>query len=284
MSKEFFEILGGIAAILAVIGYASIRAYLNHLGAPDPGGFPTALYLFETYTFLTAATATLLVPCSVALSILTALWGITRFFRPTGGYLSLRLRRWSTRFVAIVFVLMPIFTIVLCLALLPGAEETEILLKPLASLSSHEPQTPLFVIPLLATLIYAFIGTSTRIAAYSRLALGSAISTAGRIGCIMSSMIMLWCSVVIFNVYVRGNRFPVVAILGAGETPIWCGLAILSTDTTLVLWRPNALQADSRGHFSLIKVSDTKEIQVGNRIPIDEILTQSVFRRCGPLN
>jgi hypothetical protein len=60
--KPALEIVGGAAALLAVVGYSSLRASLNHLGVTGIATFPANLYLFEAYVFLTAVAAALAIP------------------------------------------------------------------------------------------------------------------------------------------------------------------------------------------------------------------------------
>jgi hypothetical protein len=64
--------LGGIAAIIAVVGYSSLRAHLNHLGITGIASLPTSLYLYDAYLFLTAWVA---IAIEVAAPILVLVCG-----------------------------------------------------------------------------------------------------------------------------------------------------------------------------------------------------------------
>ena len=71
--KAALEIVGGAATLLAVIGYSSLRASLNHLGVTGIAAFPTNLYLFEAYVFLAAVAAALALPALVVFVLAASL-------------------------------------------------------------------------------------------------------------------------------------------------------------------------------------------------------------------
>lgn len=279
--KPGLEIAGGLAALLAVVGYMSVRSWLNYLGLSGISSFPPGLYLFEAYVFLTAAVALLALPLAGAVALAGLIIVLLRLSHRVRSLLTAILQTTCERLGTLVLVLAPLVSVALSLLILPTHNDTQILLQPSTILGTRTQRPDLFLIALLAAVGLGAITFSSFPSAASRPFLGNALTNAARYACAMAALIMLWCSIVIFNVYIRDLSFPAAVAIGKTETKVACGLLVMSTSDAIVLWSRPSSAPDGPGRFVHIRQSELRDLAVGRRVPVDNsALLASLQRAC----
>lgn len=230
--KSLLELLGAAAATLALIGYSSLRAHLNHLGIPSSVEVPPALYLQEAYLFVSAWIATVLL-LSVPAVLVYSIWRLS-----TSWILRFPLDRPTSllRVSAAIFVCAaPILLLLAARTLMPDEQLAKLLWKP----SPTETAGPeIFTSAVAATLLALSIAAADPLYAKAGETFGWYATRLLRLLQCFVTAALLWVSIFIFNTTPPTiPDYPIVRLVDADDRLVACGLLVFSSSSELVLWR-----------------------------------------------
>jgi hypothetical protein len=234
--KSVLDYVGGTAAIVAVVGYSSLRAHLNHLGIAGIASLPASLYLYDAYLFLTAWVAIVVELGAPILLAICCSMLVARRFR-------LADRRWALALAPgwrvapkAICILAPPLLMAVALWLLPGAEFANLLSRT-GSPPTEIARPEIFVLTVLATTIALLIALSSRLYEETARQLGDTLTYALRLFQAAITMILLWVSVVVFNATPpREPDYQLVKLYDRSNAFLTCGLLVLATDGEYVVW------------------------------------------------
>jgi hypothetical protein len=238
--KALLEMAAGTAGIIAATGYISLRARLNYLGVVA-GGFDAETYLFEAYSFLAPAIATIAFPMFGVLSLWTI--GQSRWTGAAGkpfgrGQLLTRLttlsRAWQASLLVGIAVLLYVTR--------PDPKNVHILYQTLDILSRGVVSDRLtvgdltgFFMLLSALLMTVWVTTDGSIwrkfaATEARFVLFS------RFVFFIASLCLFWNCIVYQTTHLRHVAFRTAVVIDKSETVAGCGFLVISTGAEHILW------------------------------------------------
>ncbi|MER9465377.1 hypothetical protein NKI82_05590 [Mesorhizobium sp. M0482] len=272
--KSLLESLGAAAATLALIGYCSLRAHLNHLGIPSSVEVPTVLYLQEAYLFVSAWIATVLllsVPAVLVYGIgrLSASWFL-RF--PLD--LTTRLLRVSA---AIFVCAAPILLLLAARTLIPSEQLAKLLWRP----SPTETAGPeIFACAVATTLLALSIAAADPLYAKAGETLGWYAAQLLRLLQYFVAAALLWVSIFIFNTTPPTiPDYPIVRLVDADDKLIACGLLVFSSASELVLWRE--YRARSGENLSIWPRTSFRALRFDGRNTLGDFANAASAAGCG---
>jgi hypothetical protein len=235
--RPALEMAAGTVGLIAATGYVSLRARVNFLGVVADG-FDPETYLFEAYSFLAPAIATLVFP-------FLALFAGSTLLAKFGG--SQRRKFWGTRLAgqpewkAIGLCLLST-AILLRFARHPDA--VPVLLRPLSALSNEaSPAENLsnfdilkFLLLLGNFMLVAMLALDAKIWAFLVGRIGVQIAGLGRIGYVLLAMCAWWASIISYNIHLRAIEFRSAVIMDKQGGIKGCGFLVLTTSASYVMW------------------------------------------------
>jgi len=258
--KPALEIVGGAAALLAAIGYMSIRTRCRYLGI-EAEGFSAETYLAEAYLFLTASAAIVALPITLILAFILALSAFGRI-GPSG--ISLALSRLGGR-QPISAILLLSGGVAALIYFAPDPANRGLLLRPLSGILETKRYFP-FVGSLATSALLGWAASYTPFWQGLNEATKSSIADAARILVIFLCVSLLWCSIGNFNLNVRRVELWSAKITDKQGHSLACGFLAATTNDDNILWVP---VGSSEGGLVAIRKSETRTLALGQRYNLD---------------
>ncbi len=247
--KRYLELVGGSTAILAALGYISLRARLNFLGIGGVAEIELQRLLFEAYSFLISALENLIFFCAPLLFGWAMVAAVHRFYRRSQRAVSAPCVYFSKGLIASAVMLPPVIATATILAVLgrPAAFREAVLVQRLPALAALEQDWFDFPILLLTALaLTCWLGSSTvarALGEFAGVGFGQMIRrfSAGLLA-------LLGCmSAIAFSTQFQGLRFQEVAISDSKAGSLECGLLVMATTRDLYLWKAEGTAPGAKG-------------------------------------
>jgi hypothetical protein len=261
--KAILETIGLSASVTAVLGYVSLRSYLNYLGIAGAVEFTIDQLLYEAYVvgsqLLIGIILVLLAGCLVAVSgwiaARLAPRSVTRFVTT----FALRIRVWLQHGPAIWSIVLSA-AILFAVLLKSAAGPTGILLFFAKSLAAVSQQPVLFLLCVIAAV--SFTGFFISISLLKAEPAGPVTRIVFRFSatCICLGLVLI--ATIAFNVHSRSTRFPLVALTDRTDKTGTCGLLVYSTSKQWMLWNLRSTLQGVRGTVSVRARKDEDQLQV----------------------
>jgi hypothetical protein len=276
--ESALKLVGGLGAVFAVIGYGSLRAWFNYLGIRDVASLPPSIYLFEAYLFISAAIA-VLAPIVVLFVLISC--SIAALLPEKMRSMQLEQQRVFQYVRAFVPAVIPVALIIIAIAVLGWSTDGGVLLDSNAVQKVQTTNYSLFALALLLTVVMALMVIFPQPAAWASQIFGTVFGAACRVAGGIAALVLLWSSIVVFNVLVKPLSFSVarVYLKSVAEPPL-CGLLVLMTDSEYITW--NYLpETAPKGVFIVSQRSDARELKIGQRKKVNDFVALTPVNRCG---
>jgi hypothetical protein len=276
------EAVGGLAAILAAIGYASVRAWLNHVGIRDIATLPLTLYLNEAYFFVSAVVAVLFPIVGALLVGVAGAKSVSR--RLISSAIVTKYGRHAPGAISVFMLCLPLMTLATVSMCLPGNESSDVLLHPeffvdvdgLANQKLYGSMKFALVISIGAFVLW--LNYHPKVFAAVMEYFGENVAWSIRATCAVSLIVIIWTSIIIVNVYVKELKFPLVTFSEQGRQVGLC-LLVFSTDDEYVFWRFGKLPVRT-GAFVIARRSEVKELFLAKVMSVTEIVSTGPTLPC----
>ncbi|MDX6574548.1 MAG: hypothetical protein QOE96_501 [Blastocatellia bacterium] len=275
--ESVLKLVGGVGAVFAVIGYGSLRTWFNYLGIRDVASLPASIYLFEAYLFISAAIA-VLAPIFVLFVLISCV--IATLLPGKNKSMQLEQQRAFQYVRAFVPAVIPVALIIIAVIVLRGSTDG-VLLDSNAVKKVQTTNYGLFALTVLLTVIMALVVIFPQPAAWASQIFGTVFGAACRAAGGIAALVLLWSSIVVFNVLVKPLSFSVASVyLKSVAEPPLCGLLVLMTDSEYITW--NYLpETAPKGAFVVSQRSDARELRIGQQKKVSDFVTLTPVNRCG---
>jgi hypothetical protein len=247
--KRYVELVGGITAVLATLGYISLRARLNFLGIGAVADIELQRLLFEVYSFLISALEILLFFCAPLLLVFGMLCAALQLYKRHRGWTYAPLPFVSQWVVPSIMVLPPVAAMAIIFVVLsqPSLFREAVLVQRLSGLAALEQNWFVFPIVLLAALaLTCWLGSHTVAQALGKFA-GFGLAKIIRVFSAGLLALLGWMSAIVFSTQFQGLHFQEIVLSDSKAGRLECGLLVMATAKDLYLWKMEGSLPIARG-------------------------------------
>jgi hypothetical protein len=260
--KGALEVIGLSASVVAAVGYASLRAYLDFLGVAGTIEFSFDQLLYEAYALGLPILLSLIAILLLASVLGLFVWAGVRIAAPSmsdrAGRLRVKLRAGFVPLWLLGILIGALSAVGLVLGI---GDRTGVLLLPAQEIATVTQRPILFPVSLTLLLVaWGAYGLTHR----SDIGLGPVARMAVRVATLVLALSFLWIATIAFNIHVRGLKFPLVSITDRSENSERgsCGFLVYSTSKMWVVWNMRNSKSGPLGVISVRSRSDNNRFMV----------------------